>query len=194
MDKNLVTVILAAGGSTRMNKPKQLLKWKENTLIENSIITSESINRGKNMIVLGSKFNKIFKTVSKYNIRIINNKKWKNGIGSSISIAIKNILNDDHQIDGVLFVLADQPFVSKKYLEKMIKEFKKNKIVVTKYGEKNGIPAIFSKLFFNELLELNEDFGAKKIISQNKESLIILKPDPNTLVDIDTPEDYNNFI
>ena len=53
MDKNLVTVILAAGGSTRMNKPKQLLKWKEKTLIENSIITSESINRGKNMIVLG---------------------------------------------------------------------------------------------------------------------------------------------
>ena len=76
----------------------------------------------------------------------------------------------------------------------MINEFKKNKIVVTKYGEKNGIPAIFSKLFFNELLELNEDFGAKKIINQNKESLIILKPDPNTLVDIDTPEDYNNFI
>ena len=194
MDKNLVTVILAAGGSTRMNKPKQLLKWKENTLIENSIITSESINRGKNMIVLGSKFNKIFKTVSKSNIRIINNKKWKNGIGSSISIAIKNILNDDHKIDGVLFILIDQPFVSKKYLEKMINEFKKNKIVVTKYGEKNGIPAIFSKLFFNELLELNEDFGAKKIISQNKESLIILKPDLKTLVDIDTPEDYNNFI
>lgn len=192
---DIAILILAAGESTRMGQPKQLLPWKDGTLLDNAIKTAKASRAKDIFVILGANSKEIRATILEEKIVVLDNPNWKNGLGSSISKGIEHLIESDKTYDGVLIMLCDQPFISSSYLNQIIRSFKENegKIIATDYNNRAGVPAIFNISHFKELKQLNDDYGAKKILEQYREDLILIDPKGNEL-DLDTPEDYRTLI
>ncbi len=193
MSKSIPILILAAGSSKRMEgRIKQLLRWKDTTLLKHAIQQARLITDNI-YIVLGANADTIKATIPKEDI--VFNPDWKLGIGSSISAGIEFVLKKNQVIDGLLIMLADQPLLDTSYLKKLMDTFinENPKIVATAYEERVGVPAIFTFKVLPELLNLNEDFGAKNIIKKYRCSTITVQPNGKE-IDIDTPNDYSQLI
>jgi molybdenum cofactor cytidylyltransferase len=189
---NSVIVILAAGASSRMQTPKQLLIWGEDTLITHTIKTALRVKNSEVIVVLGANYELIEKEIKLYPITILKNKDWQLGLGKSIACAANYILNSNSKVDSMLITLADQPLIDAKFLDRLITAFQKNKegIVATSYEKGvNGVPAIFDKKYFEELLILNDDKGAKHLLKKYKSSVKTLIPELEN-VDLDIKADY----
>nr|WP_299242867.1 nucleotidyltransferase family protein [uncultured Aquimarina sp.] len=182
---------MAAGSSSRLGSPKQLLPWKNTSLIANEVEKSLKLKRLVTVVVLGAHFEIIQKEIKHFPVEILYNKNWKSGMGASISFGIRHILNDDILYDAVLISLIDQPFIDEVHFGKLISEFDKNQntIITTGMKDRMGVPAIFPRGYFEELLALNEDYGARMIIKNNMNQIITVDGKDMT-DDIDTIEQY----
>lgn len=190
---NIAVLILAAGQSLRMKGIKQLLPWKGSNLLLHTVNTIINLREGKVYVVLGANAERI-KSESKlesYPVSLIQNEDWEKGLGSSIARGVDFILRQEKSIDGILICLADQPLLQTGYYKKLVATFKGNNapIVATKYPKKAGVPAIFNLESAQELIHLNEDHGARHLMSKNQNKLIVLDAGEDIL-DIDTPESY----
>lgn len=127
-------------------------------------------------------------------ISITINKHWENGLGNSISHAVHYVENHFKTAKRILFTLADQPFVDIKHLNKIIETANQPEFIyATKYNDNLGVPALFSKTYFEELKRLKEDIGAKKLLIRHAKNVLPIIPDFEN-IDIDTVEDYKNLL
>ena len=192
---NIAILVLAAGSSSRMGSPKQLLKWKHTTLIGHAIETVKQLDTLKAVVVLGANHDKIKPVVEQHKIEILVNEHWKSGLGNSIALGINSISASNINLDGVLIILADQPLIDSSYLNMLLKSFEigKQQIIASVYNEhKLGVPVLFDKFYFEELSQLNDDKGAKGILQKYTNRVISV--DAKELVsDIDTLEDYERL-
>ena len=188
--KAIAVLILAAGASTRMEGgPKQLLPWKDSTLLGHAIEQARQLTESV-FVVLGANADEIKEIIPK-NVKIIYNPNWEQGMGTSISVGTKHLFKSNSNLSGLLIMLADQPFLDFSYLRKIKTEFEKDKykIVATSYGKKLGVhPSLFL-----ELSKLNQDVGARHIIEKYKSDTIPIFPDGKQ-IDIDTKNEYNQSI
>jgi len=123
IQRKIAMVILAAGASTRMNTIKQLLQWKNTTLLGNAIEQGLSAKVDSVFVVLGARKEKINPTIKEYNITIIENKNWHLGLGKSVACAVEFLVNSPTRFDGILFALADQPLLTISHYNKLIAKF-----------------------------------------------------------------------
>ncbi|WMI65428.1 nucleotidyltransferase family protein [Aestuariibaculum sp. YM273] len=188
----IAMVILAAGASKRMGEPKQLLLWGDSTLLEHSIETALDVSANHVYLVLGANYKTLKSKIESRPVEIIYNPDWEKGLGKSISKAVTHLKNSNLKFDGVLFLLADQPFITSDYLEQMIGAFKpkKEQIIATSYVDgENGVPVLFDAVYFTELEALNEDKGAKQILKHHKQKVEILFSGTKN-IDLDTQTEY----
>jgi molybdenum cofactor cytidylyltransferase len=196
---NIAILILAAGNSSRMGEPKQLLPWKNTFLLNHAINTAVLLDNSKTFVVLGANYERIQSKIQRDDISIIYNANWELGLGSSIAFGVRSFMTKEHNFEGILIMLSDQPLVDFNYLKMLSSSFKPgiNQIMASNYGpntsgEKLGVPALFDTYYFEELSELNQDKGAKKVISRHIENVSTLNA--NYLIsDIDTMEDYERL-
>lgn len=195
MENKLAILILAAGSANRMGSPKQLLKFEESTLLGHCITNAIASNSDSVFCVLGANSEEIKKSITTFNIEIILNENWQEGIGSSISKGVSHIEKEHSNIESILILLADQPLVKKEYLNDMMQSSNSNseKILASNYGDFYGVPALFPKKYFKTLSELKGDSGANKMLNEPSLSLISLKAS-EYILDIDTKEDYEKLI
>lgn len=194
--ENIAVLIMAAGQSSRMKGIKQLLPWNGTTLLQHTLNTILDIKKNKVFMVLGANSDLIEAELKlvKQPVALIKNEKWQKGLGSSIACGIDFILEQEHTIDGILICLADQPLLTDVYYKKLLQIFRTNDvaIVATKYPNKSGVPAVFSTKIAQELIHLNEDYGARRIMSKYKDNMIVLDAGEQ-IMDIDTPETYEHL-
>ena len=191
----LAVLILAAGNSSRMGFPKQLLKWKDTTLLQYVINTVNEVEIDEKILVLGAHFENIKSNIDAGETMVLCNENWKKGLGNSIAFGIKYIKESLPYIDNVLIILADQPLIEFNFLNKMIEVHHLNryKITCTLYQHnKLGVPAIFNNIYFNELSQLNQSNGAKSILKKYSDKLSYVDGG-NFILDIDTIEDYEEL-
>ena len=181
-------ILLAAGNSKRYgNKNKLVEKFKDKHLIQHIRDTLLKVfDPSELLVILGHDSKIIRDLIDNKDIRIIINKKYKNGIGTSISLAIQHL---EINIQGAMIIPADMPLISAEDLIKLEKEFivhNCEKVVLPKYKYKIGNPVILPKSYFAILKNLKEDFGAKSQIKEND----IVKVDCNigTVFDVDSPK------
>lgn len=190
----IAVLVLAAGKSSRMNDIKQLLKINNKTLLDHTLETTQKVIPENIFCVLGANAEKIQKVISSKNIQFIYNKHFETGLSSSIVAGIEYFKIEKIDIDGVLILLADQPEINSEYLNLLITKFKENnKIIASNYHQKAGVPAIFPKQYFEKLILLTGDKGAKVFLQNHLPEIIILKRN-QSFKDIDTPEDYESYI
>lgn len=187
-------MILAAGASTRMGSPKQLLAWKHTTLLGYAIEQAQKLD-SEIFVVLGANLSKIKASIKPYPIHILNNKQWEKGLGSSIAFGVNYMLKNKLNFDAILIMLADQPLINENYLRTLIHEFstKKSKIVASLYeNDKQGVPVLFDKIYFDELSNLNDDKGAKALLKKHANNVSLVNAEA-IVSDIDTLEEYQKL-
>ncbi|WP_420601715.1 nucleotidyltransferase family protein [Flagellimonas sp.] len=194
MSHSISILILAAGASTRMKGDiKQLLPWGATTLLENAVSQAKKVSDDV-FVVLGANAQRILDSTS-MGVDIIQNHEWESGMGSSISCGVKHIIHKEEP-KAILIMLADQPLIDAAFLLELIKGFNHNqgkvKITATAYENGAGVPAIFDNSLFQELLDLQADFGARKVIKRHRLSTNLIIPDGKE-IDIDTTDKYTQI-
>jgi molybdenum cofactor cytidylyltransferase len=192
---NIKLLLLAAGASLRMRSPKQLLPWGSQTLIEHQI---KSLLETSNplSVVLGAYSEEIINVIDKFQIEIYKNENWEKGMGTSISYGMNILLEKYPNVDGVLITLIDQPLLTTAHFKKMLNLFQEGKDQIIVSQSENGwlgAPVLFDKKYFDELLELKGDEGAKLIISKYKNSVQLIDGGA-FLKDMDTLEAYHELL
>ena len=184
----LAVLVLAAGSSSRLGEPKQLLQYKDKTLIQ--IAVEKALEVSPNVtVILGANADTIIQEIILYPISIVINHKYYKGIGNSISYGLSSI----EEFNKTLIMLCDQPFIPLSHFEKILRESEiENEIVCSLYNEKLAVPALFPKKYYNLLINLKGDHGAKQIIKEN--SSICIPLENKYAIDIDTKEDLKNYI
>lgn len=192
---NITIAILAAGASTRMGSPKQLLKWEDKTLLQHAIHTAKQTTASNVIVVLGANAEVITSEIENTAVSTLINNEWQQGLGKSIACVSDFMKNSEDKSDGLLITLADQPFVTTEYLDKMILQFSnhENGIIATAYNPKQkGVPVLFDKSYFKELSEITGDDGAKSVLKKYNGQLETIIPNFENY-DIDTTSDYNRL-
>lgn len=186
-------IILSAGESKRMKKPKPLLKFDDKTFIEQIISILQLSKVDRITVVLGAEVEKIKNSVDFSGTHIVINKDYKKGQLSSLITAIKNT---PEETEAILVFLVDNPFITEETTNKIVEEYKRNKypIIVPVYQGQNGHPVLFDHSLFDELLDAPEDKGARDVIYNNEEKVFKLETnDKGVIIGINTPEDYNIY-
>ena len=183
-------VILAAGSSRRLGYPKQLVEFKKKPLLQHSIDVAESLGLDCKILVLGAKAEVIEKEIDSRNFKVVVNENWEEGMGTSISKGVTEALKHEKDLDHILMLLSDQPFVNKEKIQELIRvQLEANKpATFSEYAGEVGVPAIFSRHIFPELQKLKKDQGAKKLILNNEISFQTVKFEGGNF-DVDTTED-----
>ena len=186
--KNLAVIILAAGKSSRLKgKTKQLLKYQDESLIKIAVKKALKISSDV-FVVLGHEKELCMKELKDFNINIVINENYHQGMGTSISKAIKYT----QDFENSMIMLCDQPFIPTSHYQELKSSLVFEVIIASKYNNNSLVPAIFPKKYYEELLKLNEDKGAKSLL--NKHSHITLELSSEMAIDIDTSEDVDLYL
>jgi molybdenum cofactor cytidylyltransferase len=183
--KKIIPIILAAGSSSRLGQPKQLLVYQGITLLERVFEIAKKVTKNTK-IVVGNYSEEIIQLIDDKQV-ILHNPAAHEGMGTSIRVGVEAVKNE---ADAVLILLTDQPFVTFELLEKMIALYEESQapIIACDYGEQLGVPILFDRQFFPELLQLSGDKGARAFL-KNYPDQIKTVSFPEGKFDIDTPED-----
>jgi molybdenum cofactor cytidylyltransferase len=158
-------VVLAAGASTRLGTPKQLLPYNGTTFIRRTIETSLLAQADSVHVVFGYEAKKMKSEISDLQVDIVLNPHWQNGISTSIRSGIQSL---ESNIDAAIIVLCDQPKLSTAILNTLIDTYISTRasIVTCTYAGTVGVPTLYDRRIFPELLALRGDNGAKPIIER----------------------------
>ncbi|MEH1913228.1 nucleotidyltransferase family protein [Nostoc sp.] len=191
----IAIMILAAGASTRMGTPKQLLLYQGRSFLK--CITEIAIASVCQpvVVVLGANAEQIHPHIKQLPVRVVKNSDWACGMSTSIKSGIELLNNLPQKIEAVVITLCDQPFVSPQIINQLVDTYYSTKkpIIACEYGNTLGVPALFSQTFFSELATLKETSGAKKVINNNLNEVFSI-PFPLGDIDIDTPKDYEQLL
>ena len=187
-------IILAAGASTRMGTPKQLLAYRGCTLIRHIIEVAIASYCQPIAVVLGANAERIKPEISQLPIQIVENQQWEEGMSTSIRVGLEALLAMNPNLDAVAIALCDQPFVSSQMLDRIVEayRFTGKPIIACEYSGTLGVPVLFSRALFSELMALKSTEGAKKLIKKHIHQVFSV-PFPEGAIDIDTPKDYEQL-
>lgn len=186
----LSAILLAAGESKRMGKPKQLMPLGKSTLLEQAIDNLLNSSVDETIVVLGHKAREISQAIAKKRVRIALNPDYKQGMSTSIIAGLKQV---DRRSRAVMLALADQPLVESGTINQLIEAFNKNDkgIAIPTHRGRRGNPVIFDLKYKPELLKLEGDIGGRVIIQNHPDDVLEVPVDsPSVISDIDTKEDY----
>lgn len=178
-------IVLAAGGSSRLGRPKQLLPWKGKSLI------AHIVGEGIHPLFLVTGAVDLTDHPWERPIHLVHNRCWSEGMASSIHAGLDALLKDFPDIPAVILSVCDQPFITRDLFERLIAQQTRTDkgIVASAYADTLGTPVLFTRRYFPRLLTLTGSQGAKKLLSEYPEDVTSVTFD-NGDVDIDTEEDY----
>ena len=192
--KKFAAIIMAAGQSQRLGQPKQLVRFRDTTLVGQAIRSARYAGCDPVLVVLGAFEKEVAAAIEDEQCIVVKNENWKSGLGSSIATGVMHLQNIGANIDGVLLTLCDQPLVEVAHLEKLCETVACNAclIAATQYPDGHlGAPAVFERSMFPELMKLDNDRGAKSVIAQC-DQVVGIAP-TGELIDVDTQNDLNQL-
>ena len=187
-------VVLAAGGSTRFGKPKQFALFQGETFIRRIVRAAIESDCAPVVVVAAEDSVHITSELTQFTVTIAMNPDWQRGLGSSIVVGIRHTMNLAPDLDAAILLTCDQPFVTAPVLAQLLQlRLTSGKpIIASAYAETIGIPALFDRTCFPDLLRLKGDSGAKGIILTRPQDVASFDF-PSGEIDIDTPADYKKL-
>jgi molybdenum cofactor cytidylyltransferase len=190
----VAAVVLAAGGSTRFGRSKQFALFQGDTFIKRIVAAAIEARCAPVVVVTGQDSAQITSELTRFTVSIAMNPDWQKGLGSSIIVGIRHAMNQDSDLDAVVLLTCDQPFVTAAVLTQLI-QFRLTTgkpIVASAYAGTLGIPALFDRSFFPDLLQLKGESGAKGIILERQHDVAAFDF-PAAEIDVDTAADYEKL-
>ena len=186
-------LLLAAGASTRMGRPKQLLPYHGRTLLRHAAETAVAAGCAPIVLVTGALHDELLAEIVGLPILAVHNPDWETGMASSIRAGLAAVAAAAPR--AVLVMLTDQPLVTPELLRQLIVQQQATQapIVAAAYGETLGVPAIFDKSLLPELLKLQGAQGAGRLIARLG-AAVGQVAFPAGLLDVDTPAQYTALL
>ncbi len=185
-------IVLAAGESRRMEKPKPLLRFGSATFLEQIISVLRRSTVDRITVVLGAKAEMIADSVDLSKARVVVNTDYRQGQLSSLIAGLKKTPADT---EAIVLCLVDNPLITPEIVDRIIEVFKQTQspIVLPTFGGKRGHPALFSKLLFDDLRNAPTDMGARHVVHAHEDRIVEVEMSDDTiLAKIDTPEEYRS--
>ena len=154
-------IILAAGASTRLGFPKQLAKLGDETLLQRAIRVARGAGCSPLIVILGAEATRVLLDGLPDDTVPVINEEWEEGMGSSIRVGVRACGIVAKQAEGVVVMTCDQPAVTSQHLQKLML---RHEIKASRYVGRNGIPAFFPKKYFDTLMALEGDAGARALL------------------------------
>ncbi|HEU5102523.1 MAG TPA: nucleotidyltransferase family protein [Roseiflexaceae bacterium] len=186
-------LILAAGASSRMGRPKQLLDWQGRPLVRAAAETALAARLEPLVVVVGGARAEVEAALAELPLRIVFNPEYAAGQSTSLRAGIAAL---DAHAEAVVVLLGDQPFVTTAIVERLVAEWLSTKapIVAPIYAGQRGNPVLFARAVFPELLDIRGDQGARSVLAADPSRIHpVAFDDPRPLTDIDTLEDYERL-
>ena len=211
---HIAAVILAAGESSRLGKPKQLIQFRGKTLVRRVVDAASEAGCRPILVVLGTErtshlysdglprvkgrhheIELITSELKKTGATIVANSNWQCGIGTSIRTGVQHLLDTAPGVEATVLLACDQPFVDRAVLDGLMTLYHETlkPIVAASYAGTLGVPALFDRSLLPELLRLDDSAGAKSTILSNRDQVAEF-PFLEGKVDIDTAEDWQRFV
>jgi molybdenum cofactor cytidylyltransferase len=180
-------VILAAGNSSRLGSPKQLLMYQGKSLLRCAIDESRGAGADQ-LVVVGGALD--LADFMEDDICLVKNEQWEEGMASSIRCGVEAV-QERSEMEYAIIMVCDQPYADREVLKGLVELQQRSgkPIVASEYGGRAGTPALFHRSFFTMLMQLKGDVGARHLIADHKE-LVAFVGFPKGITDIDTLRDY----
>ncbi|ODG98773.1 4-diphosphocytidyl-2C-methyl-D-erythritol synthase [Nostoc sp. KVJ20] len=188
-------IILAAGASTRMGTPKQLLRYGEQSLIGHIVQVAIASVCHPIIVVLGAYSELIKPEINSEQVYVMENPLFGEGISSSIRVGIEALNLIKKEAKAVVLMVCDQPFISPQLINQLVEvhETTLKPIVASQYANTLGVPALFNRTLFAKLTRLSGTDGARQIIKKSLGEVLAI-PFPEGVFDLDTPDDYEQLL
>lgn len=184
-------IILAAGSSSRMGRPKQLLSFREQTVIECIVDNALNSSLCKVVVVLGHKAEELRPLFAARDVTLVLNSDYKRGQSSSIRAGLAAVRDE---VDAALFLLGDQPLITPDTIDRILSAYANSPgpIVMPLFDGKRGNPVLFDRQTFDRIDSLSGDTGARILFQEYADQIVeVPLHDPAVHFDIDTEQDYN---
>ncbi|OLY91883.1 nucleotidyltransferase family protein [Cnuella takakiae] len=193
--QNIGVMLLAAGSSSRLGRPKQLLAYEGQSLLQHSLQVALEAGTGPVVVVLGAKADEVGADLSGEGVHTVFNPEWQEGMAASIRCGVRHLQQVAPSVEALILMVCDQPFVSPQILQSLVKAHQDTgkPIVTCTYAGTFGPPTLFRKSLFPQLLQLTGDVGARSILKQYANEVEAL-PFPEGKLDIDTENDYQQML
>jgi molybdenum cofactor cytidylyltransferase len=168
-------VLLAAGGSSRLGRPKQLLLHEGKTLVRRAAEAAVAAGCEPVVVVLGAHAQDVAAELTGLPVRTVHNAAWEAGMGSSLRVGLRALDTEGRQsVDAALVMLCDQLRVDARHLRALVEAFTRTRspIIASGYDGARGVPALFSRALFSELESLTADQGARGVIAQDPSRVV----------------------
>jgi molybdenum cofactor cytidylyltransferase len=193
MDKTGI-VILAAGNSSRLGRPKQLLPYQGKTLLTHVVTESLAASLRPVVVVTGAYQAEIHHSLKGQAANMVHNPRWETGMASGIVAGLAEILSIDPHLRAVIVAVCDQPYISAELFRSLMQQHAVSGkgLIASLYSEIKGTPVLFDYRYFKELSVLSGDAGAKQLLRRYPDDVATV-PFPNGSIDIDTEKDFQTL-
>jgi len=191
----LFSLVLAAGRSERFGSPKQLARYRGQSLLRRASELAAAVSGSDKLLVIGADWQLMIDEYKSgdppLNAFVVLNEDFSTGMAGSIVCGVRSIMP---VADAVLIMLADQPLITAEHLLHLKEEWQSSvsSIVASEFAGISGPPVIFPADFFSSLLSLQGDQGARKVIEEHKASVMGV-PFADAASDVDTPGDLRQL-
>ncbi|HEV7706440.1 MAG TPA: nucleotidyltransferase family protein [Gemmatimonadaceae bacterium] len=187
---SIAAVVLAAGGSSRLGTPKQLIDFRGEPLVRRAARAAAEAGANPVVVVLGAEATEIARALGGVeSVSSIVNDLWQSGLASSLAMGIREAVRISPRCDALLIITGDQPLVSVEALRALLDTFVGDaRLVAAEYSGTIGVPAIIGSEHFAAMLALEGDVGAGRWL-RSRMSEVVRVPIAEAAFDIDTAED-----
>ena len=191
LHRRVAAIVLAAGGSTRMEgELKQLLPWAGTTLVRHTVLVAQHAEVSEVLVVVGQRAAEVRAQVEGTGARVIENQAWAEGRSTSVRAGLQAL---GPEIAAAIFVNADQPFLTPAVVDALLQRYFHTlaPIVVPRYEGQAGSPVLFDRSLFGDLRTLTGESGGKRILEARRdEAEFVNIVNTRAAMDVDTPEQY----
>jgi molybdenum cofactor cytidylyltransferase len=191
--EKIAAVVLAAGRSQRLGRPKQLLEVAGEALVRRVTRAALGCGADETLVVTGARSDAVARAVADLGVHVVENPDWEEGMASSIRCGARAA--EGVGCSAVLVVLADQPHVGRNVLARMVACFREEgrDLVACGYRGVVGAPALFAGRHRELLLQLEGDRGARDVLRADAERVRVVAFEAGA-VDIDDEEAWNSYV
>lgn len=188
-------LIVAAGRSARLGRPKQLLSLEGELLLQHSVRVAKEASLGPVVLVLGAHADEVQAGIDSNGVDVVKNSEWSEGMAASIRAGIGHVQTAYPHVQAVILMVCDQPLVSANLLLELHEAHQRTgkPIITCSYADTFGPPTLFHQTMFIELLQLTGDVGARSILKAHADNVEAIAF-PEGAVDVDTDADYQNLL
>jgi molybdenum cofactor cytidylyltransferase len=184
-------LVLAAGGSQRLGRPKQLLPYGGGALLDAALGTARRSGFDQVVLALGGAADEVRRAVDTDDFHLVDNRKFDEGCSSSIAAALAALHPD---IDVLVLLLGDQPGVTSETVRLLVEGRGQHDIAVCRYDDGIGHPFAFARAMFPGLAALHGDKGVWRLIGQRAADVAEVVIPGRIPLDVDTEEDYERVL